>query len=59
MEQQQKIPIEQIREYAKENRQHQDDPMDFDASTTETRLEHTLRELQGHVREQQAALEEV
>ncbi|CAO2656216.1 Nn.00g050190.m01.CDS01 [Neocucurbitaria sp. VM-36] len=59
MEQQQKIPIEQIREYTKENRQHHDDPMDFDASTTETRLEQTLRELQGHVREQQAALEEL
>ncbi|KAJ4365745.1 hypothetical protein N0V83_008365 [Neocucurbitaria cava] len=59
MEQQQNAPIERIRVYTKESRGHQDGLMDFDASGTETRLEQTLRELQGRVREQQAAMEEL
>lgn len=48
-----------IRKYAAEARELQDDPMDFDASRTEARLEQTVRELQARVQEQQAALEKV
>lgn len=59
MEQQQKEPVEMIREYSKDARKLQHDPMDSDASSTEARLEQTLRELQARVGEQQAALEEV
>ncbi|KAF1843790.1 uncharacterized protein K460DRAFT_368650 [Cucurbitaria berberidis CBS 394.84] len=59
MEQQQKDPMERIREFSKEARELQDDSMDFDASSTEARLEQTLRELQARVGEQHAALDEL
>ena len=49
--------ISRIRQYVTQSRELQDDPMDFDASNTEARLEQTVRELQERVQEQQAALE--
>jgi hypothetical protein len=48
-----------IRGYVKEARELQDGAMDFDASSTEARLEQTVKELQSRVQEQQAALEKV
>ncbi|ORY03410.1 hypothetical protein BCR34DRAFT_492444 [Clohesyomyces aquaticus] len=51
--------LSNIRKYAAEARELQDELMDFDASTTETRLDQTLRELQSRVREQQVALDEL
>jgi hypothetical protein len=51
--------LARIRQYAADARELQDDLMDFDASSTEARLEQTVRELQERVHEQQAALEEV
>jgi hypothetical protein len=59
MAQQQNGSLLRIREYVNEARELQDDPMDFDASNTEARLEQTLQELQARVQEQQAALEKV
>jgi hypothetical protein len=51
--------LARIRKYVTDARELQDDPMDFDASSTEARLEQTVRELRERVQEQQAALEEV
>ncbi|KAF1946577.1 hypothetical protein EJ02DRAFT_366601 [Clathrospora elynae] len=51
--------IQEIRRYFKEARALQDDSMDFDASSTETRLAQTVKELQVRVQEQQAALEKL
>jgi hypothetical protein len=48
--------LRKIREYAKQASELQDDAMDSDAVSTETRLEQTVRELQARVQEQQAAL---
>jgi hypothetical protein len=59
MAQQQTDTIQKIREYAKESRKLQDDAVDLDASSTEARLAHTVKELQARVQEQQTALEEV
>jgi hypothetical protein len=59
MAQQQTDTLQRIREYAKESHELQDDAVDFDASSTEARLAHTVKELQARVQEQQAALEEV
>ncbi|KAF2786419.1 hypothetical protein K505DRAFT_259959 [Melanomma pulvis-pyrius CBS 109.77] len=47
-----------IRQYATESRELHAEQMDIDASSTEARLEHTVKELQARVREQQVALEE-
>ncbi|KAJ4341661.1 hypothetical protein N0V87_001676 [Didymella glomerata] len=49
--------IDKIRAYPKEAKDLCDDPMELDASDTETRLAQTVRELQARVEEQQAALE--
>ncbi|KAL1799955.1 hypothetical protein ACET3X_000297 [Alternaria dauci] len=51
--------LKKIREYAEEARGLQDDVVDFDASSTEARLEQTVKELQARVQEQQAALEKL
>jgi hypothetical protein len=51
--------IDKIRAYPKEAKDLCDDPMELDASDTETRLAQTVRELQARVEEQQAALETV
>jgi hypothetical protein len=59
MAQQENAAIANIREYAKDARELQDDAMDFDASNIEARLEQTVRDLQTRVQEQQAALEKV
>lgn len=59
MDSQYEDSIQRIRQFARDSRELQDASMDFDASATETRLEQTVRELQDHVREQQAALEKV
>jgi uncharacterized protein YqgV (UPF0045/DUF77 family) len=48
-----------IQQYVTAARKLQDDPMDLDASATETRLEQTVKELQERVQEQQAALDRV
>jgi hypothetical protein len=59
MAQQQDSTLSNIKEYAREARELQDDAMDFDASNVEARLEQTVKELQSRVQEQQAALEKV
>jgi hypothetical protein len=51
--------LARIRKYVTDARGLQDDPMDFDASSTEARLEQTLRELRERVQEQHTALERV
>ena len=51
--------ISRIRLYAAEARDMQDQEMDMDATSTEARLNETLRELQARVKEQQAALAKV
>jgi hypothetical protein len=51
--------LARIRQYVADARGLQDNPMDLDASSTEARLEQTVRELQERVQEQQAALEKV
>jgi hypothetical protein len=56
---QQNNAIANIREYAKDARELQDNAMDFDASNIEARLEQTVKDLQARVQEQQAALEKV
>lgn len=53
---QQDETLAKIRAYAKESRELQADQMDLDGSSTEARLEQTVRELQTRVQEQQAAL---
>ncbi|KAF2121958.1 hypothetical protein BDV96DRAFT_483430 [Lophiotrema nucula] len=50
--------IANIRQYAVEGREIQEEQMDLDASGTEARLEKTIRELQQRVDEQEAALAE-
>ncbi|KAF2629937.1 hypothetical protein BU25DRAFT_438352 [Macroventuria anomochaeta] len=57
MAQQQDRAIEKIRAYSKDAHELRDDPMELDASNTETRLAQTVRELQARVKEQQAVLE--
>ncbi|KAG9192659.1 hypothetical protein G6011_11393 [Alternaria panax] len=59
MEQPHSETLRKIREYAEEARGLQDDVVDFDASSTEARLEQTVKELQARVQEQQAALEKL
>lgn len=59
MAQRQDEVIDKIRAYSKDANGLQDDPMQLDASDTETRLAQTVRELQARVEEQQAALETV
>jgi hypothetical protein len=59
MPQSQDDTLTTIRQYATESRELQTVQMDFDASSTEARLEQTVKELQARVREQQVALEEV
>ncbi|KAF2260954.1 hypothetical protein CC78DRAFT_522453 [Lojkania enalia] len=51
--------LSNIRQYIAEARDLQDEQMDFDASSTEVRLEQTVQELQARVQEQQAALEKL
>ncbi|KAF2470408.1 uncharacterized protein BDR25DRAFT_334451 [Lindgomyces ingoldianus] len=51
--------LSNIRQYAMDARELQDEQMDVDASDTETRLEQTLKQLQAQVQEQQAALEKL
>ncbi len=51
--------LEKIRTYSKMVHELSDDPMELDASSIETRLDQTVRELQRRVEEQQAALESV
>ena len=53
------MAFRKIRVYAEEARGLEDDVVDFDASSTEARLEQTVKELQARVQEQQAALEKV
>jgi len=59
MAQPQSESLRKIREYVEEARGLQDDVVDFDASSTEARLEQTVKELQARVKEQQAALDKV
>ena len=59
MTQPQNETFARIRQYVAEELEIQDNPMDFDASATEARLEHTVKELQERVQEQQAALDKV
>lgn len=59
MAQHQDSTVQNIREYVKEAQEIRDGAMDFDASSTEARLERTVKELQARVQEQQAALEKV
>lgn len=59
MAQPQNETLKKIREYSEEARGLQDDVVDFDASSTEARLEQTVKELQARVQEQQAALDKV
>lgn len=59
MAQQQDRMVQRIREYVKDANELHDDLMELDASQTEARLAHTVRELQIRVEEQQAALEKV
>ncbi|KAF1956773.1 hypothetical protein CC80DRAFT_65293 [Byssothecium circinans] len=59
MAQSQKETLARIQQYVTAARELQDDPMDFNASVTEARLEQTVRELQERVQEQQAALEKL
>ncbi|OCK73414.1 hypothetical protein K432DRAFT_312856 [Lepidopterella palustris CBS 459.81] len=51
--------ISRIREYATETREAHEGEMDVDASDMETRLDHTLKELQERVKQQQIALEKL
>jgi len=51
--------LRKIREYVKHASESQNDAMDFDTVSTETRLEQTVRELQARIQEQQAALAKV
>ena len=59
MAQQHDDTIARIRASAAEARALQEDAVMFDASATEARLEHTIRELQARVEEQQSALDHV
>jgi len=59
MAQQQSAVLPKIRTHVEEAAKLQDGLMDFDASSTEARLEQTVRELQARVEEQQAALQKV
>ena len=59
MAQQRDEVIDKMRAYSKDAKDLRDDPMELDASDTETRLAQTVRELQARVEEQQAALETV
>lgn len=59
MAQPQSETLGKIRECIEEARTLQDDIVDFDASSTEARLEQTVKELQARVKEQQTALEKV
>ncbi|CAN9183511.1 unnamed protein product [Alternaria alternata] len=59
MAQPQNETLKKIREYSEEARGLQDDVVDFDASSTEARLEQTVKELQARVQEQQAALDKL
>jgi hypothetical protein len=59
MAQSQSVAFRKIRDYTEEARGLEDHVVDFDASSTEARLEQTVKELQARVQEQQAALEKV
>ncbi|KAI4711458.1 hypothetical protein J4E89_004023 [Alternaria sp. Ai002NY15] len=59
MAQSQSESLRKIREYVDEARGLQDDVVDFDASSTEARLEQTVKEMQARVKEQQAALDKL
>ncbi|KAF2011745.1 hypothetical protein BU24DRAFT_454237 [Aaosphaeria arxii CBS 175.79] len=59
MEQIHELTLTNIRRYAVDAREMQGELMDVDASHTKTRLEQTIKELQGRVSEQQAALEKL
>lgn len=51
--------LAKIQQYAAESKALQDREMDIDSSDMEVRLEHTIKELEGRVQQQQAALEKV
>lgn len=59
MAQQHNDTVARIRTSFAEARALQEDAVMFDASATEARLEHTIRELQARVEEQQSALDHV
>ena len=51
--------LAKIKQYAEEGRNREDQQMDADPVEVEEQLDHTLKELQNRVQQQQAALEKV
>lgn len=51
--------LERIKQYAEAARNTHNDAMDFTTSSTEARLERTVKELQARVHQQEAALAKV